>query len=804
MSGSTPGPAVSPAGEPTGRASRIYCTARSHPLWTLALALAVTLTAAAGLPRLELRMDGRALVPADDPTLLFDRQIRRLFGVRDPLVVVVETSHPDGIYNLATLQTIQRISEIAAEIPEIGPQHVTSLATERRDRVYPGTLKFRPFLDPLPDTELLMTHLKNDIEAAGILEGTLVSTDGRAAAVLIGVPDLAADGGFDRRELYRRVVTAVEALGSGTDRVSVVGAPAAEALLGTHVLADLMALLPASILVMSIMLGWRLRRLWGVLLGLTEIGACLVFTLGLMGWLGVPVYLTTAVLPVVLTTLGLADEIHVFSHYQLLLTRGGGTKAELVDRTLHDMVRPVTFTSVTTSIGFLSFAAAEIDPIRLFGIFAAVGILFCLLWTLTVVPAALVLLPADRLRRPRSSGPSGTVRWVRPFLRRRRWTLAALALVTLPLGLGVRYLYVQDSWIEGFAPRSSFRLQTEAVNRRFHGTHLLQIHLQIAEGEAEPPQGDGRSGPLLDPELLHEIGELEEFLSGLPGVGGVLGPHSHLSTISFLWLGRKPEAFGIPEDPVRVSRLLRFFEVVRGKHRRREVITDDLDQALVTVFLKNANYREVQTLIQALSRYRASHPGSRIGLRLAGDVAVSQAMIPAIVRSQVLSLLIALLGAALTLTVLFRSLATALLSLVPVSVAVLWTFGAMGWLGVPLGVATSMFCAITLGVGVDYAIHFLEARRRAQAAGSSSTLLHALEESGPAIVTDMLAIAGSFGLLMISNVPANARLGLLAAVALVAGCVLTLVGLGALLVRREEVAEPLSRRAPVSPSSCTG
>ena len=797
--------AVHSARERSGRAARVYRAARRHPRWTLALALAVTLIAAAGLARLELRVDGRALVPTDDPTLLFDRRIRELFGVRESLVVVVESSHPNGIYNPGTLRTIQRVSEIAAEIPEIGPRNVMSLATERRDRVYPGTLKFRPFLDPLPDTPLLMSHLKDDVEAAGILEGTLVSTDSRAAAVLIGVPAPAADGAFDRRQLYRRVVTAVEALGSETDRVSVVGAPAAEALLGAHVLADLVALLPASMLVMAILLGWRLRRVWGVLLGLTEVGACLVFTLGLMGWLGVPVYLTTAVLPVVLTTLGLADEIHVFSHYQLLLARGGGTKAELVDRTLRDMVRPVTFTSLTTSIGFLSFTAAEIEPIRMFGVFAAVGILFCLLWTLTVAPAALALLPADRLRRPPSSGRPGTVRWVGPFLRRPRWTLAVLALVTLSLGLGVRQLYVQDSWIEGFAPESSFRLQTEAVNRRFHGTHLLLIHLQIADGEGEPPRGDGRSGPLLDPELLHEIGELEAFLSGLPGVGGVLGPHSHLSTISYLWLGRRAEAFGIPEDPVRVSRLLRFFEVVRGEHRRREVIVDDLDQALVTVFLKNANYREVQALLQALARDRASDPGSgRMEVRLAGDVAVSQAMIPAIVRSQVLSLLIALVGAALTLTVLFRSLSTALLSLLPVSMAVLWTFGAMGWLDVPLGVATSMFCAITLGVGVDYAIHFLEARRRAQAAGSSPVLVRALEESGPAIVTDMLAIAGSFGLLMISNVPANARLGLLAAVALVAGCILTLVGLGALLARGQELADPLSRRTPVSPSSCTG
>lgn len=768
-----------------------------HPWWIVVLALGVTLAAAAGLPRLELRMDGRTLVPADDPTLLFDRRVRRDFTLRDPLVVVVETSHPEGIYNLDTLATVQRITELVGRIPEIGPRHVMSLATERRDRVYPGTLKFRPFLDPLPTNPGLMSHLRDDVAAAGILDGTLVAENGQAAAVLIGVPDPAGAAGLagqevDRRQLYQRVLAAVDSVAIGADRVAVVGAPAAEALLGNHVLEDLLTLIPASLVVMALILGWRLRRPWGVALGLLEVAACLVFVFGLMGWLGVPVFLTTAVLPVVLTTLGLADEIHVFSHYQRLLGRRSDDGIPVVERTLRDMARPVAFTSWTTSIGFLSFAATDIEAIRMFGVFAAVGILFCLLWTFTVIPAALVLLPADRLRWQPSGGPRGPVRWAGPFLRRRAATLVALAAITLPLGFGVLRLQVQDSWIEGFAPDSQFRLQTDRVNRLFDGTHLLLLHLAVEPGEGEVLRGDGREGPLLAPALLHEIGDLEGFLAGLPGVGGVLGPHSHLSTVSYLWLGRKQEAYAIPSDPVTVSRLLRFFEVVRGEHRRREVMNDDLDRAMVTVFLKDANYRQVRSLLDALERYRRERLGAGIELSLAGDVAVSQAMIPAIVRSQVLSLLIALVGAFLTLSLLFRSLARACLALLPVSVAVLWVFGAMGWLGIPLGVATSMFCAITLGVGVDYAIHFLEAHRRAQladaAVGPRRSVLRALEESGPAIVTDMLAIGGSFGLLMISNVPANARLGLLVALALVAACCLTLVGLGTLLAGGDEAA----------------
>lgn len=766
-----------------------------HPGWAIASMLVVTLVTAAGLPRLELRMDGHALVPTDDPVTLFDREVREQFGVRDPIVVFVRTSHPDGIYNLETLRRVQQLSEVLAGIEGIGPQQVMSLATERRDRVYPGTLKFRPFLDPLPETPVLMELLKQDVAAAAILTGTLVSADGRAAAILAGVPASTTGAGSDRPELYRRILAAVAPFATETDRILVVGAPVAEALLGRHVLEDLFLLLPLTIGMIALVLWLSLRRTWGVVLSLTEVAACLLWTFGLMGWLGVPVYLTTGILPVILITIGLADEIHVFCHYQWRLAHDEDRGVAVVERTLEEMFRPVLLTSLTTSIGFLSFRSSEIEPIRTFGVFATLGILFCLVWTLTVIPAALVLIPADKMRgrgplaAPTGRGGSRTRRAVAPFLRHRRLTLAGLALLTVGMGLGLPKLYVQDSWIDGFAPDSAFRRDTDAVNASLAGTHVLLVHLEVrgrGPGDARAMAGSRghEDGPLLDPELLEEIGRLESFLADHPGVGGVLGPHSHLSTVAYLWLARKPGHRKIPDEIAKVKRVMTFFDVVRGKHRRREVIHDEMDQALVTVFLKNANYQETRALIEEIRAYERRHLAPRsVHLSLAGDVAVSQAMIPAIVRTQVSSLLLALLGAFVTLCVIFRSLRFGALALLPAAVSVLWAFGLMGWLDVPLGVATSMFCAISLGVGVDYAIHFLASFRRAAAAGHPRPALGALEESGPAIVTDFLAIAAGFGLLVMSQVPANARLGLLVAIALTTGCVLTLVGLGAWLSR---------------------
>jgi uncharacterized protein len=746
--------------------------------WLVIAAFALaTLAALPGLLRLELRTDGHALVPADDPAVVIDAEVRERFHLRDPLVVLIESSHPDGVLNPRTLRSVQEISGILSRLPGIDPEDVVSLATEHRHRVYPGTLDFRPFLDPPPDTPELLKLLDDDLRVARILDGTLISADRKAVTVLVGVPHLDPAHPYDRVDLYRRVAAAVRPFANETDRIDVVGAPAAESLLGTHILEDLRLLLPLSLAVIGFVVWLGTRRMAGLGIAGLKIVVCLVWTFGLMGWVGSPVYLTTAVLPVILVTVGLASEIHILWHYQRELARAaesGLSPLEALRETFDTLRRPVFYSAATTAFGFFSFLLSPLAPVRAFGLFTGLGVLFCMLSSLTLVPALLRLLPASRLASPRAAGGrSGLIlrRLATPLLARPGWTLAALAFVTLALGLGATRLYIQDSWIDGFSPDSPFRRATDRVNGRLFGTHLLLAHLRFDQPDA-----------LLDPARLQALGRFEAEVRSQPGVGGVLGPYSQMTAVHALWMGGVESARVIPDNPEGVGQLLEKFDQGRSVRRRQEVIADDLRRTVVTIFLKDANFRDTERLMRSVRTSAARLLGPRGGrLDFAGDVAVSQAMIPAIVKTQVSSVLGSLLGCLTALFLLHRSLRLGLVAVLPTALSTLWVFGLMGWLGIPLGVATSMFCAITIGIGDDYAIHFLDRYQSALGAGRDRPVLDAIEEAGPAIVYDTLAIALGFGLLAISLVPANARLGLLVALTLMASCLLTLAGMGALL-----------------------
>jgi len=749
----------------------------AFPRTALTLVALVALAGAAGLIRLELRTDGRALVPPGDPAILADAEVRQRFGLRDPILVYLETTRSEGIFSPEILRSVVALTESFEALGSIGPGQVMSLATEASPRVFPGTLRFRPILVPFPGDTRRMQEVRHDVDETAILTGTLVSADRRATAILVGVPNRDASASPDRIALYREIERLVEPHRTNTDRILVVGAPVAESLLGSHILEDLVLMVPLAMAIVALVVWIGCRRAAGVALALGEVGACLLFTFGIMGWNGTPVYLTTAVLPVILTTIGLTDEIHILWHYQRLLAHEPDpTRA--VTRCMEEMLRPVTLTSITTAVGFLSFSAAPIVPVEAFGSYAAVGIGFCWLFTLVGTPAALVLLGPTHLRRTfnPSRAPDGAGRHLlRALFRRAEWTLGAAGVITLALGAGAFHLIVQDSWVEGFRPDSPFRQATERVEARLAGTHVLQV--EVAFERSEPPAA------LVDPDVLAAIGRFEADLRQVAGVGGVLGAHSHLTTVHYLFASAREDR-SLPPTTRGISEALRYFDLARGPQRRREVVHDDRMRTIVTLYLKGANYRDTERILQEVrgsaQRHLAPMGGS---LALAGDIAVSQALIPAIVRTQLGSLLLSLLGVWVAAALFWGSPREGLWAMLPAGASVVWVFGAMGWLGIPIGVATSTFCAIALGVGVDYAIHFLERVRRVDAVGNPAALANAAAEVAPAIVADALAVALGFGVLAFSSVPANANLGRLVAMALLSTASLTLLGLGAWLAR---------------------
>ena len=873
-----------------------------EPKRVLLITVLVTLLAAPGLRLLHLRTDGHALVSPQAPETIYDRFIREKFGIQDQIVVLVHSLGAGGIFNKRTLQLVRELTADFAALPEIGASNVTSLATEPGLRPQHGTFMPRTLLEPEFSTKQELDQLRDDLQKIELYNGTLVSVDQASTAILVGVPSTG-----DRTRFYEQVLAIVTARkGQVPDEISITGPPVAEALLGIHILEDLgvpkrwlggaaavgrdsptqkghgslrelklllarrIGLVPIAVIVMMAVFFLTFRNFLAMLLPLPEVAITLVFVFGLMGWLGVPVYLTTAVMPVLLTAMCVTDEIHVFSRYfALVRERGEDNHIELVRETVDEMVCPVVNTTLTTAVGFISFAFSPLRPVQAFGIFTGIGVLFSLFYSVTVVPAMLTQIkPGWLLSRSRKGGRGRLASWF-PWLaaaivRHRLWVIGALVLACALALPGLHRLVIQDSWIGGFAPGSEFRRATEQVNTRFEGMHQLLVALDapdvlrgdaalaelkkgrlsfstnlvpsqvliehspvtisIMEGRSvpggpDPPPtkvwhaliedpvqyGDHIVAPLvqgnlppnlarelsnavsarfevvihnqLKPEVLARVAALAAFIRERKGdgVGGVLGPMDYLVTTRVMLRSLDPAARRFPAEAPEIKVLWGYYGAARGLHRLRQAVDTNDWQSLTTVFLKNANFIDTAKLLDDLRVYeREQLRPNGMSLGFAGDVAVSQSLIKGIVTTQVQSLAWSLAGIYAVTALFGRSLRWGLYAVLPSALAVLFNFAVMGWFGIPLSVATSMFAGMTLGLGVDFAVHILEGYGSAAAAGASpaQALSKAMALTGPPVLINTVAISLGFGVLTLSQVPANAWLGLLVILGLV-DCLIT-------------------------------
>ncbi len=872
-----------------------------HPRRVLMLVALVTLAAAPGVLRLKLRTDAHALVSPGAPEVRYDQSIRDRFGIQDQIVVLIRSDDSNGVFNPGTVQLVRDLSAEFARLPGVNASNVLSLATEPSFRMQPGTLRHQTLLEPPLQARKELDLLREDLRRIELYTGTLISDDGQAAAILIGAPPAG-----DRTETYQRILDIIAAKQPLPEDITVTGAPVAEALLGIHILEDLgvpQALLgastrshtekaqwklPASFYELRLLLARKIglvpivgavmmlvfflsfRNVLATVLPLPEVAATLLFVFGLMGWCGVPVYLTIAVMPVLLTAMCVTDEIHVFSRYfTLLREKPGVPHVELVEETVDEMVCPVVNTTLTTAIGFVSFAFSPLGPVQAFGIFTAVGVLFSLLYSLTVIPAMLVLINPDRLvaRRPRPAQADSPVlaawfaRLALAVVRQRWWVVGLVLVITALTPLGLRRLVVQDSWIDGFDPASEFRRATGLVNEHFHGMHLLfvsfdaprmieaelpasavtanglvlpgtlvdnpavlagspitlrtaegavlqthiemiarrgaSIHARVPSAAAATnfwaklsPSGKVRFEAVafthLQPETIRATAGLGAFLRQRSqyAVGGVFTPADYLSTARFMVRPSDPNARVLPNDAGEIKLLWDYYRIACGPHRLRQIVDSNYWQSLTTVFLKNGNFIDTAKLLKDLQAYEREHLTAQgIKLDFAGDVAVSQSLITGIVRTQLQSLFWSLVGIYAVTAVLGRSWRWGVYCVLPSTLAVVINFAIMGWFGIPLGVATSMFAGMTLGLGVDFAIHVLEGHGLARAQGLPplDALRRALALTGPAVFINTLAVSLGFGVLMLSQVPANARLGLLVVLGLVDSLIATLLILPVLL-----------------------
>jgi predicted RND superfamily exporter protein len=745
---------------------RLASRCLDHPRLVVGVFAAMTLAWFIALPRLHLETDGRALFDPGHPALEFEKRIDREHATGDFVVVAVSTTGAHGVFTPAVLNGILRLTHRLQELPGAVGGEVRSLATVATPAWTQQGLALSPPLTGEVRSQAEATAVRAVVEADPLLPGVLVSKDRRGAAIYVPI-----EAGADRRRLIHSIrELAAEELGGiafpgERPRAYVLGPAAAESLLGEHVLRDLAVLLPLALAVVVGLFWLWFRGTAMAVVGLGEALAVVTWSLGLLAATGGGVSLVTVVMPVILATYGMADTVHIAHRFREKLSAGPGRRQPraAMEEALDEIFRPVVFTSLTTGLGFLAFATSPIPPLRDFGLFTAFGIFCSLGVSLLVIPSALLLAPgAGRLVRDLAPGVS-SVRWLQAAVgaasRHRVAVLTAFALASVLISLGTLRLKVQDSWIHNFSPRSELVQADGWFNRNFLGSNVLRVVLDSGEPEAAH-----------QPEFLRELDRLQAHLARMPEVGGSLSLADQLAGV-----GRAFEGSGrLPQSWHEVGEWMLLHEIADGRGGLARYVDPTGRTAVLWVFLNHADYRRSAAVLAAVQSFRWQHGSSPPDVHFAGDAYLGFLLVDSIARAQRTSLVGALVAILILVFWMQRSVTASVLAVLPVSLAVLWNFGFMGWVGLPLGVATSTFSAISIGMGVDFALHWLARERLALQSGASweEAQSQTAASTGGAVLLQGVSLLLGFGILLLSSTPPNRHLGALMCVNILA-CVAT-------------------------------
>jgi uncharacterized protein len=761
---------------------RYYAFITAHPVLVLVAAALVALGVGSGVLRLRRETSPDAFIPKSHPALSGKQRVDELFGLTEPIAVGVIRDGPGGIFTPRTLGLIHDLTAAIQRLPQVDSNQVLSLATE--SAVYfdkDGEPGFDLMMKQAPTDATGCEALKKDVMGYKLYRGTLVAADGSAACIVIRLRD---EGPAEA--IYLSLCELLARSPVTDERLVVAGEAAVRAHMGKAVSDDAlrMNLIAPVLMVALIVLAFRTWR--GTILPLCVIGGASAVALGAMGWCGVPVYIVTNGIFVVILALSVSDSLATLGqYYEEHLTARGRTRQQVVVETCTLLWFPVLVTSATDFTGFLAnYVTGEMPPIMYFSLFTCAGVMGAWVYSITVVPAALALLPLRGSRAYARRNQPGVLDWLGMALgrlgeqmyERRQPVLWCGAALTVAAFVGALNLRVNDARLLAFKEHHPIVQASKVLNERFDGTSHLNIVL-TASGQ----------GGLLESAMLRRIEALEQFTETLPQVGSTHSLAGWVKRAHQKLHEEKPEYYAIPADPADTRFYLDALTAKTSPLSRLllEVVDPTYTVANLIVRLRSSEYVHERAVVQAVERYLAGHfTDASLRAEVAGRVNLDYHWLRLIKTSHIEGVMMSA-GCTLLLTAwMFRSWAAGGLCTLVVGLVVVINYALMGWSGIPLGVGTSMFASIAIGVGVNFPIHILDRLRHHLAvpgAEARQAFRQTLACTGRSMFFAAAVVAVGFLVLLISEFRTLNEFGLLIGMAMVMSFVLSVTLLPALV-----------------------
>lgn len=783
---------------------------RHYKLVTVVM-IVFTLGLGALIPLIRIDTDPENMLSETEPVRVFHTQTKERFALSDIVVVgIVNSKDPNGVFNPASLTRIYELTEFAKTLrwpseedpnKEVGVIEVDLLAPSTVDHIGqggPGVVTFEWLMNKPPVTKAEALQIRDRAMSNPMLKGTLISEDGRAICLYLPLTskDLS-------HQVYKALTKEIATLEKGNEEYYITGLPVAEDTFGYEMFAQMAISAPLAMLVIFILLLLFFRKLVLVISPMIIAMVSVISTMGLLIGLGYPVHIMSSMIPIFLMPIAVVDSVHILSEFFDLYTKEKGRRKTATE-VMGDLFTPMLYTSLTSAAGFASLALTPIPPVQVFGIFVAIGIMIAWVFTVTFVPAYIMMVkekslenfgaatvhvekesPLARLLR---AGGRLTYRQAKPIL------IVGL-IVTAVAVYGITRIQINDNPVKWFSKKHPIRRADIELNKHFGGTYmaylvldpnetkaipigyiddlrkrfsgkLLEIKDQfsdaaniIPEVETELLQQAGQAqskDELLDklsqfaqkkrdaakekdadlwyevtdffelekenvkvfkrPDVLRYMAALQEHLGKTKLVGKSNSVADVVKKVHQELIDGKPENYKIPDTSAAVAQCLLQFQSSHNPDDLWHLITGDFMHANLWMQLPSGDNKDMQKVVKAVEEYFSKNPPPvPLKYHWAGLTYINVVWQDKMVWGMLQSFMGSFIIVFIMMAVLFRSVLWGLICMVPLTITIAAIYGIIGLMGKDYDMPVAVLSALSLGMAVDFAIHFLERARVAYA-----------------------------------------------------------------------------------------
>lgn len=761
---------------------RFFRFVLDHPFVVILLSVLFVFGAAKKAPDylMSFKSDYRVFFSEENPQLTAFESMQKVYSKSDNVAFII--SPKDGnVFKQETLAAIYELTEESWQVPfstrvdsVTNYQHTWS---EEDDMIVEDLV-----LDPADITAEDLPRIKEVATSEPLLVNKLVSPSGHVTVVNVTVQL----PGVDPIVEVPQVVTKVRELKDNfvatypDHEVRLSGMVIMNNSFSESAMGDQQTLVPLMFLIVIVGMIILLRTFTGTIATVVVIMLSILSTLGLAGWSGLFMTGPSASAPTMILTLAVADCVHILTtmFYEM---RRGVEKRQAISDSLRINFQPIFLTSATTAIGFLSLNFSDSPPFRDLGNMVAVGVMLAFVFSVTVFPAILRLLPMKV--KQMEEGQNDTMHKLADFvIGKRRLLLPGMAAIMAGFILLVPMNKLNDDFVQYFDQTVPFRQATDYMQDNLSGMATMEISIETNE-----------SSGINDPNVLKTVGDLTDWLRAQPETDHVNSISDTIKRLNKNMHSDDQSYYNLPTERELSAQYLLMYEMSLpyGLDLNNQLNVDKSSTRVIATFQNMTSTEQIELEERIYGWFAENAPQYEV------SIASPNLMFAHIGQRNIYSMLIGTSVALVLISILLgfalRSVRFGLISLIPNLAPAAMGFGLWFLIDGQIGLALSVVAGMTLGIVVDDTVHFLSKylhARRDRGKDTKAAVDYAFASVGRALWITTFVLFAGFMVLAQSTFKVNADMGLLTGLTILIALVVDFLFLPPLLMKLDKSKEP--------------